>query len=325
MPKVSVIVIAKDTSRYLPKCLDSLVHQTLKDIEIIVIDDNSADETASVASRYAAEDTRIKVLSLSDTYGPGGARNHGARKAQGKYIVFVDSDDWIDLSYLEAASSIMDSTGADIANTNQIVEYENYYEKPRVKAWYEHPHELDGPLSIRIMSKVIRLEFKILPSSLNKMYSKRFLEKHGTRHLEKVYYEDQHFAYATFMNATKVVCVPGPSYHYLKRIGSITQHYTKKNADDMAYVYLEIRKLLEESNAYGLLRECYVNSLEHGFNLVIRQIFEYVRDEQGRKECMRYAFGAFKKTIDLDEYFELRSAEMIRRHIQPHLDSTTIN
>ena len=325
MPKVSAIVIAKNTSCYLPKCLDSLVHQTLKDIEIIVVDDNSDDRTAFVASGYAAEDARVLLYSLDSTHGPGGARNYGVEKARGEYIAFVDSDDWVDLSYLEAASNVMDSTGAEIANTNQVVEYESSYEKPRVKAWYEHPHELDGPLAIRIMSETTRLEFKILPSSLNKMYSRRFLQGYGARYLERVFYEDQHFAYATFLNASKVVCVPGPAYHYLKRVGSITQCYTHKNADDMAYVYLEIKKLLEENSMYSSLRECYVNSLEHCFNLIVRQIFEYVRDDQERKNCMRYAFDAFKGTLDFDEYFELRSAETIRRHIQPHLDNTSIN
>ena len=95
VPKVSIIVPVYKVEKYLRKCIDSIINQTLKDIEIILVDDGSPDNCGKICDEYAAKDTRIKVIH-KENGGLSSARNAGMEVAEGEYIGFVDSDDWIE-------------------------------------------------------------------------------------------------------------------------------------------------------------------------------------------------------------------------------------
>ena len=94
-PQVSIIVPAYNVENYIERCLNSLVNHTFKDIEIITINDGSTDKSLELLNKYAKEDIRVSVIDLGDE-GVSYGRNLGVEKANGKYIMFVDSDDWID-------------------------------------------------------------------------------------------------------------------------------------------------------------------------------------------------------------------------------------
>ena len=95
MPKISVLVAVYNTAEYLPHCLDSLLNQTLKDVEVVCIDDASTDDSLDILHQYAARDTRLRVIALDENRGQAHARNIGLSCATGDYIGFVDSDDWM--------------------------------------------------------------------------------------------------------------------------------------------------------------------------------------------------------------------------------------
>lgn len=95
MIEVTVLVAVYNAGRYLEKCLNSLIGQTLRDIQIICIDDNSIDNSIDIIKRYAAADNRVIALHLDRNAGPAHARNEGLKHAEGRYITFVDSDDWL--------------------------------------------------------------------------------------------------------------------------------------------------------------------------------------------------------------------------------------
>ena len=99
VPKVSIIVPVYKVEKYLRKCIDSIINQTLKDIEIILVDDGSPDNCGKICDEYAAKDTRIKVIH-KENGGLSSARNAGMEVAEGEYIGFVDSDDWIETDYV---------------------------------------------------------------------------------------------------------------------------------------------------------------------------------------------------------------------------------
>ena len=95
MPKVTILVAAYNAAPFLPKCLDSLLSQTLEDIQVVCIDDGSTDDTPDVLQRYAAADRRIEVIALPENHGQAYARNQGLLTAKGDYVCFLDSDDWL--------------------------------------------------------------------------------------------------------------------------------------------------------------------------------------------------------------------------------------
>jgi len=94
-PPVSVLVAAYDVEPYLERCLDSLVGQTLSDIEVVVVDDASTDRTAEIAARFAERDARVRLIRHEENRGAGGARNTALDAATGEWIAFVDGDDWM--------------------------------------------------------------------------------------------------------------------------------------------------------------------------------------------------------------------------------------
>ena len=101
MPKISILVAVYNTAAYLPQCLDSLLSQTLKDIEVLCVDDASTDKSLDILHQYAEKDERVKVFALKENHGIGYARNMALSNASGDYICFVDSDDWLASTALE--------------------------------------------------------------------------------------------------------------------------------------------------------------------------------------------------------------------------------
>lgn len=112
--KVSIIVPVYNTEAYLERCLKSLVNQTLKDIEIICIDDGSKDNSVAILKKYSQLDKRIKIIE-QENLGVSVARNNGLKLATGEYIGFVDSNDWIDLDFYEKLYNAAKKYDADIS------------------------------------------------------------------------------------------------------------------------------------------------------------------------------------------------------------------
>ena len=112
-PLISVIVPVYKVEKYLPDCMESLIHQTYQNLEIIMVDDCSPDHSGAICDRYAADDKRIKVIHRTENRGLSGARNLALNQANGQYLFFIDSDDWIALDTIEALYENMKKYQAD--------------------------------------------------------------------------------------------------------------------------------------------------------------------------------------------------------------------
>jgi len=112
-PLVSVVIPVFNIEAHLEQCLDSVVGQTLKDIEIICVDDGSTDSSPQILERYAQRDSRVRIITQANA-GPGAARNTGLAKATGTYLIFLDSDDWFEPDFLERMVKRAEETDADV-------------------------------------------------------------------------------------------------------------------------------------------------------------------------------------------------------------------
>ena len=124
LPVISVIVPAYNVEKYIRECLVSLVEQTFRDIEIVVVNDGSTDKTAQIIDEFARKDNRIKVIT-QENQGLSSARNRGIEQARGEYISFVDSDDWVDKDFLEKLYNTILKYNADISCASAIRKRKN--------------------------------------------------------------------------------------------------------------------------------------------------------------------------------------------------------
>lgn len=222
---ISIIVPIYKVENYIHKCIDSLVNQTYKNIEIILVDDGSPDNCGKICDKYANRDERIKVIH-KENGGLSAARNDGMDICRGEYIMFVDSDDYISYSFCEDLMNAIVENDADIAicNVNRFVESEPVKED-----------------KIELETKVYNSKETIYnlisvgdyyDCAWGKIYSRKILE--GIYFPVGRIYEDSATTYKLYYKASKVAVLNAKHYYYLtKRADSIVgTTYTKKKQND---------------------------------------------------------------------------------------------
>ena len=123
MYKVSIIIPVYNVEQYLAQCLDSVINQTYKNIEIICVNDCSLDNSFKILDEYSKNDKRIKIINRENNGGLSAARNTGLDNASGKYIYFLDSDDWIDLDYIEKMLNAAIKNEVEVVLNTNIIEH----------------------------------------------------------------------------------------------------------------------------------------------------------------------------------------------------------
>lgn len=225
--KVSIIIPVYNTEKFLPKCLDSLLAQTLKDIEIICVDDGSTDDSYQILLEHAQKDSRIKIIQ-QENLKQGAARNRGMEIAQGEYIGFVDADDWVDLNYFEKLYLTAVENNADISVAS-ILKHKKQYNKynifyPKIKI-------------ANTMNEKIKICFDKKQKFFycwHKLCKTSLIKENSIHFPEKIVYEDALFALKILFHANKVVSVPNTKYHYVENLNSTinSKGNAKKNQID---------------------------------------------------------------------------------------------
>jgi len=210
MAKVSVIVPVFNARDTLSACLDSLVEQTMDDIEIIIVDDRSDDDSIRILEQYLNAykgDKRFTVIQTSERKGPGNARNAGLECAEGEYVAFVDSDDFVEPDFCEALWSAAEENQADLVSSNIVYEYPGRISKVRHNA-----HLTPGVLSSSEKKRLLRKGARFFSTYL---YRKEMLDKNGIRFPETSIAENSSLLACSILCAERAVSVDKALYHYL--------------------------------------------------------------------------------------------------------------
>ncbi len=215
MPKVSIIVPFYNVEAYIDKCLKSLVNQTLEDIEIILVNDGSKDNTINIAKKYQKEYPKKIVYLEKENGGLSDARNYAIPYAKGDYIAFLDSDDYVETTMYKEMYEIAKKENSDMVECNFIWEYPD---KTRIDTGiiYNNKHEM--------------LE-KIRVVAWNKLIKREILEKTKVQFPKGYRYEDVEFTYKLIPFLEKVSFCKTPMVHYIQREGSITNIQNKRNTE----------------------------------------------------------------------------------------------
>lgn len=233
LPKISVIVPVYNVESYLRKCLDSIVNQTLRELEIICVNDGSTDRSLEILQEYATKDTRIKIVDKANG-GSSSARNAGLDIATGMYISFVDSDDWIEKETYELALKNIENADIVIFGTN-VVGTAMMDRRAADEEYYSLKYK--GLLDL---TDEIRQETHV--SAWNKLYRKSIIDEYGLRFPLGMLYEDYSFYWRYILIAKTVYFEPTKLYNYLRREGSIMQETFSKEGSPRAIEHLLIFK-----------------------------------------------------------------------------------
>ena len=213
MIKVSIIVPIYNLEGYLSKCLDCLICQTLKDIEIICVNDESTDNSLAVLKDYAKKDKRIKIINQKNA-GPGVARNTGINAAKGEYIQFVDGDDWIEPDTCEKCYQKAKQSGVDMLTFNA----EHIYPDRKITYHYYNLKEEKIISCTDILDSLFEHPFH----SCHYIFRKSFLDKKGIRFPATYWVEDVPFMLECWLKSKKIYVLPEAFYKYIRRKNSIT-------------------------------------------------------------------------------------------------------
>lgn len=260
-PKISVIVPVYNSEKYLEECLNSLIYQTYNNIEILCIDDGSSDKSSEILKKYENQDQRIKVFTQKNS-GAAVARNLGLKKADGDYVSFIDSDDWILLNlyqtFAETLSEVGDldlymfNVGSYQSGCNDAIPFRFF----DISDWKNHENELSIHQSIDCVSPFARNI-----SAANKIFNLSFLRQHDILFPENLKYEDAAFHFKALFNAQRIVITDRIFYRYRRVDGSVSEFVTEKCFDIFTIVDLienDLRKTdLFEQNKYALFQYKY--------------------------------------------------------------------
>lgn len=279
MPKVSVVIPIYNVEKYLKKCLDSVINQTLKDIEIICVNDCSSDNSESIIKEYINKDNRVKLISHKENQGLGFARNSGLLESRGEYVSFIDSDDFVSENFIEELYNTAFKYNADIVFTNNIYTVNEstnnikpYYHN-RLNIWkkkFKNSYiEGTSNFNVNTEEKENTPEYPLVVA-WNKLYKKNFLTEHKLIYSKYRLAEDADMFYRFLVYNPKMYYNNNAKYYYLQRstslIGNIA--HTKNMPLAILEVFENIFNYYKE-NKKELLIDCnYYNffSLLHTFN-----------------------------------------------------------
>lgn len=273
MPLVSVIIPVYNTEKYLNQCINSVLAQTLSDIEVLLIDDGSTDGSGKICDDYARKDKRIHVIHTSN-HGVSHARNKGLEQAKGEYISFIDSDDWIDPDMIATLYRLIQTHHADLSTCGYIIEDEN------------------GSVIYNIKEKVIYTlnkwdaiyslfhdkYYKYKGNLCDKLYNKSIIERQQLKFNEKIYYnEDRLFIFQYLNECQSMAYTTSPYYHYIMRptsaMNRVRNTYQEKSSTFMdAFDIMTVTATTYPTNIRQILSIDYTKSFLSFFEKYSRYI-----------------------------------------------------
>ena len=209
---VSIIIPVYNVEQYIAECLDSVIHQTYRGLEIICVDDKSTDRSAEILRDYSQKDHRITVIQNQRNLGQASSRNIGLATATGDYILFLDSDDWLDTRTVEKCLACIEQTQADFVGFG-LQQHILDHNQVALDCVCNTTQIVQGKIDAYMFSK-------IGVTVCTKFFRRSFLSEYGIKFPEGRLYEDNAFSWICCVCARTVSLMPDCFYHYRKRANS---------------------------------------------------------------------------------------------------------
>lgn len=287
MPQISVVVPVYNVEKYLRECLDSLANQTFEDFEVICVNDGSDDSSPDILEEYASEDERFKIVS-QENKGLSGARNTGMNYIKGRYLLFLDSDDWLELNALELLYN-----HANALNSEMVIFPYRYFNQ-ETKQYEENDFTKLNMFDSSVDNK--NFNYKNIPETVFriphesiKLYDVKTLKKLAVKFPEGLNYEDAYFFYKIFFKLNKVSIIRTPIYNYRIRNDSICTTGTEKSFD-IFKILTSIKNFLKEDEIYESFKDEFILFTVINLKFVYLRLDERFRDRYLEKIKKNYEF-----------------------------------
>lgn len=282
--KVSIIVPVYNVEKYIDKCLNSLVNQTLKEIEIIVVNDGSPDNSQKIIDKYVKKyPNKIKSY-IKKNGGQGSARNYGLKKANGEYIGYVDSDDFVNKRMYEKMYDIAVSKNADIVITrdSKITE--------------------DGKISDNyFFDKIVDKKTNAFFGNMgvcNKIYKKELLLKNNLEFKENVWYEDVAFTIKAIISANKIdYCIDESLYYYLSREGSTMNNSNVKRNLEILEAFDDILSYIKHNKKEEYFSIIEFLAIDHIYISAIVRVLKADANKNVKKQVINKLISYMNKNF----------------------------
>ena len=296
MSKVSVIIPVYNTEKFLRECLDSVINQTLKDIEIICVDDGSTDDSLNILKEYAEKDERIRVLKNSHS-GAGACRNKALQSANGEYLAFVDSDDFCELEFLEKMYNKAIRTSSDIV----ICAVNSYNTNTGIKEKLPYSLELNNlpkedVFNAFSMQKTIFNTFQNW--NVNKLFKHSFIKKHNINFQELYRTNDLLFTCTALVLAKKITTINESLMIYRTGMNTNSQATNHLYPTDFYKAFIALKDFLVKNNLYEIYKESF---LTHFFVGCVHNL-NSIRDKTTQEKLYKFLVENFKEEgIDIKD------------------------
>lgn len=286
--KFSIIIPVYNVEKYLNECVESVLNQTYKNIEIILVDDGSTDSSPKICDKYAEKDNRIKVIH-KENGGLSSARNAGIMAMTGDYVLFLDSDDfWDNMSFLSNTEKVIKNYAVDVI----ILGYRKFYEEKRIyvnsydTAMYKHGKTKAEQIKSLIDNDLFE------SSAWSKIVNAKLFRTNKLFFTEGVYSEDIDWSARLLINANSFYALPGFNLAYRQNSASITHNKSKKNIEDLITAIVKIVDFsdkIKDKDYY----ESYMNYCSYQYITFLNCVCSFNDSESiltEKKDIQKYAF-----------------------------------
>lgn len=266
-PLITVAIAVYNTEKYLKDCMESVVNQTYRNLEIICVNDASTDSSFAILESYALQDSRIKIITNSKNSGLGVTRNVGMDAAQGEYILFVDSDDWIDLTTCEKLIT------KALENDAEIVFYGAWQVEGEQRKRMPNHCEVSYPLTTNDRKTLLE---KTLPSTWSKLWKREFMRENKIRFPDFRRAQDQLPHWIVCLKSEKIIFSTDLFYNY-----RTNETQVSKSGDERLVLIVDvfdgIEKWLKDEGQYNFYKKYFLRKKVSNFILNYLKMNESAR------------------------------------------------
>lgn len=313
---LTVIIPVYNGEIFLKRCIESVLNQTLKNIQLIVVDDNSTDNSMSILQEYDKLYENIVLVKNDEQLGPTEARNIAINKVDTKYLTFLDCDDWLDTrTYYSAISELEKEFSCGMAIWGIKTEYSSIYDV-KFRYQYEETNLISNEFALALLCKSYNQDISISAVLGNKIFRTSLINSNNIR-LEKSYFADNNFIFESIIACQKIILIPDVYLHYFQRADSIMHSFSNHHIDELFLTFSLLKKKLEQLGVFEHYKNEYYCLFRRCSASVLNIVYELKLDSCTLKKYLCHFIKKLTEDCKSEELQDYIDIDLIKKWLVP--------